>query len=38
MILVITLMLIDGWIQQAAAVTRPHCDREPSAAAPAPRP
>jgi hypothetical protein len=35
--LVITLMLIDGWMQRAAAATGPGLDREPSAAAPARR-
>jgi hypothetical protein len=38
MILVITLMLIDGWMQQVAAATGPRLDREPGVATPAPRP
>jgi hypothetical protein len=38
MILVITLMLIDGWMQQAAAATRPRLAPEPGVAVPVPRP
>jgi hypothetical protein len=38
MILVITLMLVDGWMRPAAAAMTRRVDREPGVVAAAPRP